>query len=168
MKNIKNHKEPSVNAKDSDERETKKRYTLGKENIIRGFGSFSEILKDAKVIETDYLKLFINKEEKPYTDSESGNLSESPLLTKNVKVGFIVAGKKVKKAVQRNRIKRLLRESYRLNKQEFCFSENLKIIFSLNEKGYLHFQKTPEEKMFFIDAEMKKASELIQIFINRK
>ena len=85
-----------------------------------------------------------------------------------MKVGFIVARKKVKKAVQRNRIKRLLRESYRINKNMFGTLQNLNLIFSLNDSGYMHFKKMPDEKLYFIEAEMKKASEIIQKYIHRK
>lgn len=47
------------------------------------------------------------------------------------RIGFLVAKRKVKKAVDRNKIKRLVKESFRLNKKTIA---NFDIIFLLNKE----------------------------------
>ncbi|MBK8550985.1 MAG: ribonuclease P protein component [Ignavibacteria bacterium] len=78
-------------------------------------------------------------------------------------MGFIIAKKKIRKSYFRNRIRRLLKESYRLNRQQTgFFSLKLNIIFSLTEKGYEHFRNNPKTKFNFVDSEMKLLQEKIQ------
>ena len=84
---------------------------LPKKEILRGRGNFDYIFKKGKSISSDHtIILYIESQEK--------------------KAGFVVS-KKVKKAVQRNRFKRLLREIYRLNK--FLFPD--KYYYVLLAKG---------------------------------
>jgi ribonuclease P protein component len=77
--------------------------TLRKDEIIRGYESFKRIFIKSKVIETRYLKSYLQFDDK----------ITSPQL---IKVGFTVSKKKVKKAFVRNRIKRLIKEAYRNEK----------------------------------------------------
>lgn len=132
---------------------------LRKDEIIRGHDAYSKVLQNHVYISTEFLKAFINKQSKVSdsigTTERIRTIGESPLFTNNVKVGFIIAKKKIKKAVLRNRIKRLLKESYRLNKHYKTLPFRLEIIFSLTEKGYEYFTTNPKTKLEFISEEMK-------------
>jgi hypothetical protein len=61
----------------------KKIYTLGRNEIIRGFGVFEEVLKSSKKFEEGNLTAFLNV---------SGDETGFP-----VKVGFLLSKKKLKK-----------------------------------------------------------------------
>jgi ribonuclease P protein component len=111
--------------------------TLKRSEIIRGFRSFEQVLQNSRKIDNCDISAYLNicKE-----------ISE-PL----VKVGFLVSKKKIKKSHYRNRIRRLLKESYRLNKQEILCNHiepklSLRILITLSTSGYnhhtdIHFQE---------------------------
>ena len=99
-----------------------KEFAVSKKEIISTKNEFDQVFNSGKTIYSNSRNLkaifYINKN----TDSEG------------LKVAFAVH-KKAGNAVWRNRVKRLLRESFRLNKS--VLSENLKnilllVVFSLN------------------------------------
>lgn len=143
---------------------------LRKCEIIRGHNSYLKIIKSSNLVSTNFLKAFVNQEGKEKTQlvltSEINAFSESPLFTYNVKVGFVVAKKKIRKAVTRNRIRRLLKESYRLNKNLFSApAYKLNILFTITESGFKLFEEVPETKFEVIDSEMKLlATKIINLY----
>jgi ribonuclease P protein component len=104
--------------------QTQNKFNLRKDEILRGFESYKKVFRNSRTAETRYLKLYYQKKELP----------ESPQI--KIRVGFTVSKKKLKKAVLRNRIKRLLKECYRLNKQSLLNKPGLKsmdMILTVND-----------------------------------
>jgi ribonuclease P protein component len=135
-------------------------FRLRKDEIIRGYDSYFRILKNSNTVTTDFLKAFVNKQS---SEIKSIDFTKSPLFTQNVKVGFIIAKKKIKKSFFRNRIRRLLKESYRLNRNKSGIkSFSLNILFSLSDKGYAYFKDHPGTGISFTDSEMKIILEKIK------
>jgi ribonuclease P protein component len=86
---------------------------LKKEEILRGYESFDKVFKKSKLFRTELLSGYLK------TDILSTISNQSPLIINNFKVGFVVSKKKFRRANKRNRIKRLLRESFRLNRENY-------------------------------------------------
>ncbi|MEO6695246.1 MAG: ribonuclease P protein component [Ignavibacteria bacterium] len=150
---------------DSSENQSKSKgigngdFKLGKHEIISGHNAYINILQNSVTVSTNNIKAFVSIKNKASLPVDS---TESPLFTNNVKVGFIIAKKKIKKAVSRNRIRRLFKEAYRLNKNKFTyFPPDTNIIFSLTDGGYEHFGKNKNEKFEFINIDMKILSDKI-------
>jgi len=80
-------------------------HTLRKSEILRGYSVFSEILKNGESIQSSALQCYFKKQKK-----ERNSLA--------VRVGFAVPRRNVALAVDRNRLKRLMREAFRMNKEE--------------------------------------------------
>ena len=73
-----------------------------KKEILRKKSDFDAIYRSGKSVPDRYVVLFYRKNDLPYT-----------------RTAFL-ASKKVRNSVQRNRAKRLMRESYRLNEDRFA------------------------------------------------
>jgi ribonuclease P protein component len=98
--------------------------TLKKKEILRGYKVFSKVITTGKCIKSGSLSFYYIVE----------NLQSDFL-----EIGFAVS-KKVKGSVKRNRIKRLLKEYYRLNKEQLYlvllqqgFSLQSVVIFNSNQ-----------------------------------
>ncbi len=126
---------------------------LKKKEILRGYEAFDKVFKKSKLFRTDLLTGYLKAE------NLTSILKQSPLLIKNFKVGFVVSKKKIKRANKRNRIKRLLRESFRLNRENFLIEYSdmeisliLGINFdseseNINEREFFEFQVINSEMM---------------------
>jgi len=90
-----------------------KYYALKKSSIIRGFNSYFDVIKNSKQFTTNYLKVFLR------INSKSNLGFESPLIDCKYKVGFIISKKIFQKANDRNSVRRLMKESFRLNKEKY-------------------------------------------------
>ncbi|MDZ4712810.1 MAG: ribonuclease P protein component [bacterium] len=138
---------------DNGDNQSHNGYGLCRNEIIRGNNAYKKVLENSVLISTDLLKAFLNLQS---SKSDPINFTISPPDTFKVKVGFIIAKKKIRKAYLRNRIKRLLRETYRLNKKLFSkLPPGISLILSLTEKGYLHFSVNPKSKLNIIQKEMQ-------------
>ena len=108
-------------------------YCLKKSEIIRGYNSFKDILVDSKLITNSFLRAYIQVR-KSRQDTGESKILKDPL--ENVRVGFVVSKRFVRKASRRNRLKRLAREAYRLNKYLLIpgFDGEVKLLLGYNEK----------------------------------
>jgi ribonuclease P protein component len=80
-------------------------HTLRKSEILRGYSVFSEILKNGESIQSSALQCYFKKQKR--------ERSVSP-----IRAGFAVPRRDVHLAVERNRLKRLMREAFRTNKAQ--------------------------------------------------
>ncbi len=130
---------------------------LPKSGIIRGHESFSKIFESSEKTNCGLLRAYY----KVILSENNTNLN-SPSLS--IKAGFVVTKKKIKKAVFRNRIKRLLRESYRLEKTiipQNALAGSYEIIFTLSDSGYDNFR---EDNMNIIPVRKDMNKLLLKIF----
>ncbi|MDZ7263107.1 MAG: ribonuclease P protein component [candidate division KSB1 bacterium] len=100
---------------------SKRTCRLSKDEILRTKDNFDSIFKHGKVIPGTHVIIVC-----------------MPAATK--KVGFVVA-KKIKKNVAKNRLKRLLREIYRLNKDKFPEKHYLVLIAKGTSDNFFTLQQ---------------------------
>jgi ribonuclease P protein component len=128
------------------------RYTLKKDDRLKSRKVIEYLFKDGKTVNIFPLRIF-------YLLS---TLTEEN-KTNKLQAGFSVSTRNFKKAVDRNRIKRLLRESYRLqkyilDKQLKTSDKNLSVFFVYNGNELPDY-KTVYEKM-------QSGINRLQIFLN--
>lgn len=105
-----------------------KKFSLKRNEIVKSEKDFEKIISDGKAMSAYPFKLI-------YLKSEFENIN-----TCLIKMAISVPKKKVKLAINRNRIKRLFREAYRINKHLLVdyaaankFTFNLLFIFTGKE-----------------------------------
>jgi ribonuclease P protein component len=89
---------------------TTPRYTLGKTERLKSRKLIDEVFKQGKAFSVfPFRVVYLLKD---------SSIIENPTENSKLQTGFTVSTKYFKKAVDRNRIKRLMREGYRLQKNE--------------------------------------------------
>ena len=79
-------------------------HTLRKSEILRGYSAFSDILKNGESIHSSALQCYVKKKKREKN-------------TPSVCAGFTVPRRDVPLAVERNKLKRFMREAFRTNKE---------------------------------------------------
>ncbi len=89
-----------------------KQFTLGKKERLKSRKQIEQLFKEGKTFSVQPLRIY-------YT------VQSTPAVTSPLQFGVAVGTRQFKHAVDRNRIKRLIREAYRLQKNEI--QEQLKL-----------------------------------------
>jgi ribonuclease P protein component len=147
---------------------------LRKTDRIKGFDAFSKIFNCSKKFSSTRLIGYLNIEKNLKAETRSSeNEFENPLFKNILKVGFIVSKKNIRKTARRNRIKRILRESYRLN-QEIIIQNlkvNINLILGLSENGMCFYKENKYLKLSDINDDMisllNKINEYLGSHINK-
>ncbi|WP_462249584.1 ribonuclease P protein component [Ferruginibacter sp.] len=130
--------------------ENKQRYTLGKNDKLKSRKAIEQLFKEGKSFSVFPFRVL-------YLEAPPGSLTKN-----NLQTAFSVSKKHFKKAVDRNRIKRLIREAWRLQKNILSDKINIRnknlavfIIYTGNE--------LPEYELIFekITAVIKRVLKII-------
>lgn len=116
--------------------------TYSKENKLKQKKQISQLFEKGKWRSCGNLRIIVL------------NSSEVP----EAKIGVSVSKRNFKKAVDRNRIKRLLREVYRLNKDEFhgSFGQNITaMLFWVSKKMPVGYEEVLNEFKALCDSQKK-------------
>lgn len=112
------------------------RYTFGKDERLLRRKEFSALFQTGKRIRSEYLTVILG-------ESRSGIR----------RIGLVV-GKKVGKAVRRNRMRRLLREFFRLNKHRLPVSQDI-LIVARKDFSFMKYQDLCSELEKVLAGQMK-------------
>ncbi len=123
-------------------------YKLPKKEILRGFRAFKKVLGSSKYYDRNNVRVFYRVDFN-YSSQDIERNKKPPINF--IRVGIYVPKRKINKSSKRNRLKRLLKESYRLNKNILSelYNEKFRIalIFSLTEIGFERFSNTKNFKL---------------------
>jgi ribonuclease P protein component len=124
------------------------RYKLGKHEILRG-SAFQEVFEQGKKLDGNVLRCIIvlTKELQKKTQQQ-------------IQMGFAVRSTIVRRAVDRNRVRRLMREAYRLNKHTLS---NLR---QADCRARIIFLFSPNEKEFVIPT-YKEVEQDVKLFLSK-
>ena len=135
---------------------TKERYTLTKAERVTGAKRVDALFASGKSFISYPLRVV-------YLQHEQSSIASCSILV-------TVPKKRVKKAVHRNRVKRLIRESYRLNKELVddinLGNQSLDIAFVYvkdTESDYVEMQKAMQKALKQIAVRIKKTEESEQV-----
>lgn len=102
-----------------------KKYALGKKDRLKSRKQIEQLFKEGRKISV--FPFLVHFQAGVPTNGHPGKVSrDAPgrlrQMPPSIQIGVGVSGKFFKRAVDRNRIKRLIREAYRLQKQDLCDS----------------------------------------------
>ncbi len=127
--------------------------SLGKNEILRGFDSFKNVFDDHAAVSSESFTLFFQFKKIINTENKSPS----------VKAGFIVSKKKVRKASDRNKLKRYLRELYRHNKPASIPENDLKLLISFSDSAIAGYLKSKTQDIKSLLPEFKSLTEKITL-----